>query len=139
MRVGLAALAAVVAAGAIAGCGDDGDYKNEPRPPRPIVLTASISEKQINVSPAQFGAGPVSLIITNLTRAPQLVTFSTATGGKGAFKMSTGPINPGDAATVKADVPQGSATVTVGGNAIKAAVVKVGPERASSQNELLLP
>jgi hypothetical protein len=139
MRIGLAALAAVVVAGAVAGCGDDGDYKNDPRPPAQIVLTASISDKEINVSPAHFGAGPVSLIITNLTRAPQQVTFRSDAGGRGAFEQSTGPINPGDAATVKADVPQGSATVKVGTAEIKAAVVKVGPERQSSQNDLLLP
>jgi hypothetical protein len=139
MRIGLAALAAVVFAGAIAGCGDDGDYKNNPRPPRPIVLTASISDKAINVSPAHFGAGPVSLIITNLTRAPQQITFRSDEGGAGAFEQSTGPINPGDAATVKADVPEGSATVKVAAREIKAAVVSVGPQRKSSQDELLLP
>jgi hypothetical protein len=137
--MGLATLVGVVAAVAVAGCGSNDDYKNNPRPPAPIVLTASISDQKINVSPARFGAGPVSLIITNLTRKPQQVTFRSDAGGKGGFEQSTGPINPGDAATVKADVPQGSATVKVGAQRIKAAVVKVGPQRKSSQNELLLP
>ncbi len=136
MRIGRAALVAGVAAIALAGCGDDEDYKNDPRPPRPIVLTASISEDGINVSPARFGAGPVSLIITNLTRAPQEVTVESEAGRP---EQSTSPINPGDAATIKADLPEGSATVRVGAGGIKAAVVKVGPQRKSSQDELLLP
>jgi hypothetical protein len=136
MRVGLGVPAAVLAAGVLAGCGSDSDYKNEPRPPRPIVLTASISEKAINVSPAHFGAGPVSLIITNLTRSAQEVTMQSDAGRP---EQSTDPINPGDAATIKADLPEGRATVKVASAAIKAAVMKVGPKRASSQNELLLP
>jgi hypothetical protein len=137
--MGLATLVVAVSAVAVGGCGSDDDYKNDPRPPAPIVLTASISDAKINVSPAKFGAGPVSLIITNLTRKPQQVTFRSDEGGKGAFEQSTGPINPGDAATVKADVPEGTSTVKVGAQAIKAAIVTVGPERESSQNELLLP
>lgn len=139
MRIGSAALAALLAAAAVAGCGDDEDYKNEPRPPRTIVLTASISEDEVNVSPARFGAGPVNLIITNLTRSAQRVTFRSNAGGAGAFEQTTGPINPGDAATVEADVPEGSATVRVGASGIKAATVEVGPKRKSSQDELLLP
>ena len=139
MRTGIAALAAVVAV-AFAGCGsDDEDYKNDPRPPAPIVLTASISKDKVSVSPKEFGAGPVSLIITNQTGAPQTVTFESAAGGKGAFSQQTSPINPSDTATVKADVPEGAVVVKVGGGAIKAANLTVGPERASSQDQLLLP
>ncbi len=138
MRMGLAALA-VICATAAAGCGDDDDFKNEPRPPGTIVLTASISDDAVNVSPAKFGAGPVSLIITNLTRTPQEVTFRSDEGGQRAFEQNTGPINPGDAATVKADVPEGSATVRVTRRQIKSAALTVGPQRKSSQDELLLP
>jgi hypothetical protein len=138
MRTGVAALVAVFAV-AVAGCGSNNDYKNQPRPPSPIVLTASISKDKVSVSPANFGAGPVSLIITNLTGAPQEVTFESNAGGSGAFSQKTGPINPQDTATVKADVPQGGAVVKVAAGAIKSAPLKIGPQRKSSQDQLLLP
>jgi len=138
MRAVAAALVAVFVVSA-AGCGDDDDYKNEPRPPAPIVLTASISKTEVSVSPATFGAGPVSLIITNLTGAPQTVTFASEEGGAGSFEQTTQPINPSDTATIKANVPEGVAVVKVAGNAIKAASLKVGAERKSSQDDLLLP
>lgn len=138
MKTGVAAVAAVVAV-AFAGCGSKNDYKNEPRPPAPIVLTASISKDKVSVSPARFGAGPVSLIITNQTGAPQEVTFESGAGGAGSFSQKTGPINPGDTATVKADVPQGAAVVRVAAGAISQATLRVGPKRPSSQNQLLLP
>jgi hypothetical protein len=51
---------AVAAVVAIAGCGTSSDYKNDPRPPSPIVLTASIDDQRVSVSPQRFGAGPIS-------------------------------------------------------------------------------
>lgn len=138
MRTVFAAAAAAVAVG-IAGCGSDDDYKNEPRPPAPIVLTASVSKDRISVSPASFGAGPVSLIITNQTGAPVEVTFESRGAAKGGFSQKTGPINPADTATVKADVPEGGAVVKVGSSDVEPATLRVGPLRESSQNQLLLP
>jgi hypothetical protein len=138
MKTGVMALAAAAAV-AFAGCGSDDDYENKPRPPAPIVLTASISKDKVSVSPARFGAGPVSLIITNQTGRPQEVTFASDEGGAGAFSQKTGPINPGDTATVKADVPQGGAVVKVATGTIDEAALRVGPKRKSSQDELLLP
>lgn len=123
---------------AVAGCGSGGKYKNEPRPPAPIVLTAAISKDRVSVSPSSFGAGPVNLIVTNLTDAAQQVTFETS-GGKSGVLQQTGPINPRDTATLKVNVPTGGVTVRVEGTAIKAAQLKVGPMRASAQNELLQP
>lgn len=138
MRSVFAAVAAAVAVG-MSGCGSDDDYKNEPRPPAPIVLTASVSKDRISVSPQQFGAGPVSLIITNQTGAPVEVTFESRGTTSGGFSQKTGPINPADTATVKADVPEGGAVVRVASDAIEAATLRVGPKRKSSQDELLLP
>lgn len=136
MRIVLTAAACAVV---VSGCGSNNDYKNEPRPPAPIVLTASISKERVSVSPAQFGAGPVSLIITNETGAPQEVTFESATGGTGSCSQKTGPINPAGTATVKCDLPTGDATVSVASGGIKAATLKVGAKRKSSQDQLLLP
>ena len=121
-----------------AGCGESESYSNDPRPPSPILLTASISKNAVSVSPTSFGAGPVSLVITNQTDAAQEITFKTA-GGDAGFSQQTGPINPGDTATLKATVPKGQATVRVQSDGIRPADLKVGTERESAQNELLQP
>jgi len=92
---------------AVAGCGSNNDYKNQPRPPSPIVLTASISKDKVSVSPANFGAGPVSLIITNLTGAPQEVTFESDAGGSGSTNTSIWLVGWGQK-TVHGLFPKGS-------------------------------
>ena len=53
----------------VAGCGSDTSYRNEPRPASPIVVTASINKDAVAVSPRRFGAGPITLIVTNQTGA----------------------------------------------------------------------
>ena len=76
-RTAAAALGVVAAAAAAAGCGAGGSgHTNEPRPPVPIVVTASISNDRVSVSPRMFGAGPISLVVTNQTRASQQVTLA---------------------------------------------------------------
>ncbi len=121
-----------------AGCGEDDSYSNDPRPPSPIVLTASINKDKVSLSPSNIGAGPVSLVITNQTSAAQEITFGTADGSAG-FEQQTGPINPGDTATLKAVLTRGKVTVKVQSDAIDPAELKVGAERPSAQNELLQP
>ena len=140
MGSGLRGTLAIVAAGALlAGCGSSTSYQNKPRPPAPIVITASIQKDKVSVSPRRFGAGPVSLIIVNQTEAAQQVTFESK-GGGGGFTQQTGPINPRDTATLRADVPSGDAVVRVGGaGGIQAAQVRVGSRRESAQNQLLQP
>lgn len=134
--------AAAVACGfatlAVAGCGDSDEYENRPRPASPIVVTAYISDEGVSVSPRAFGAGPVNLVITNQSRSAQQVTFESA-GSAAGFTQSTGPINPRDTATLKADIPEGEATVKVETASIKAAAIKVGAPRESAQNDLLQP
>lgn len=121
-----------------AGCGSSNDYKNEPRPPAPILVTASIDDNGVSVSPSTFGAGPVSLVITNQSAAAQQVTFESA-GSSAGFTQQTGPINPRDTATLKANIPEGDAVVKVDGSTIKPAKITVGSERPSAQNDLLQP
>jgi hypothetical protein len=123
----------------VAGCGGGTDYKNEPRPASPIVVTASISKDAVSVSPKKFGAGPVTLIVTNQTGASQRLTVEISSGAPG-FKGQTGPINPRDTAQLKADLStQGTYSVHVDGNSIKPARVTVGAARPSAQNDLLQP
>ncbi len=134
---------AVVAVGAAtslaaAGCGSDDKYENQARPPAPIVVTAYISDEGVSVSPARFGAGPVNLVITNQSGAARAVTFESD-GSAAGFTQETGPINPRDTATLKADIPEGDAVVKVDSGSIKPARISVGSERASAQNDLLQP
>jgi hypothetical protein len=122
-----------------AGCGSKA-YHNTLRPPAPIVVTAAISPDRVSVSPRTFGAGPISLIVTNQTSATQQITLETSKTAAGAgITQQTGPINPSDTATLKADVPQGTYEVHVQGAAIKPARIVVGTKRPSSQNDVLLP
>jgi hypothetical protein len=139
-----AALVPLAVAGALAlgGCGDSSaDYKNDPRPPGPIIITGYIDDQRVSVSPRTLGAGPISLIVTNQTGAAQRVTLESAgaTGSGPGIRQVTAPISPQDTATLKVDVKPGSYSVHVGGDAIRAARLRVGPERESAQNDLLQP
>jgi hypothetical protein len=122
----------------VSGCGSDTSYKNEPRPPAPIVITASINKNAVAVSPKRFGAGPITLIVTNQTGASQQLTVEINNGQAG-FKGRTGPINPRDTGQLKAELGRGTYSVHVDGNAIRPARLTVGRERASAQNDLLQP
>jgi ABC-type glycerol-3-phosphate transport system substrate-binding protein len=132
---------ALVAGGLmLAGCGGGNDYKNDPRPPSPINVTAFVSAKRVSASPNAIGAGPIVVIVTNQSNSSQDVTFQTdLSGGKGDVAQSTGPINPGDTGQIKVDVVEGQYVVKTGDDAIHPASVKVGPERASAQNDVLQP
>ncbi len=136
---------AAVVLGAVAliaaGCGEDDDYKNEPRPPAPIVVSASIGESKVSVSPKKFGAGPITLIVTNQTQSAQELTLETdEIGGSGpGIQQETGPISPGDTASLKADLRQGTYRVAVKSRGIAEAALDVGKPRESAQNELLQP
>jgi hypothetical protein len=89
----------------------------------------------------RFGAGPVRLIVVNQTGAAQQVTLESALApGEGpGIRQQTAPINPQDTATLAADVDPGRYTVSVRGDAIRRATLRVGAERASAQNDLLAP
>jgi hypothetical protein len=128
-------------AGAVAGCGGADDFPNEPRPPAAIVVSAAISDRRVSVSPEGFGAGTVNLIVTNETGASQQITLrSRRLAGAGrALVQSTGPINPSDTATLKADLAQGTYTLSASARTIDPARIDVGSRRASAQNRLLQP
>jgi hypothetical protein len=122
-----------------AGCGgDDDEYANEPRPPAPVVVSASIGADGLTVSPRELGAGPVELIVTNQTQRAQELRLETdeVGGSEPGLRQRSGPINPGDTARLKADLRQGSYTVAVGGGE---ASLEVGEPRPSAQDELLQP
>ncbi len=122
-----------------AGCSEEDDYANEARPPTPIVVSAAITDGRVSVSPRQFGAGPVTLIVTNQTERAQEVTLETDEigGESGGIRQSSGPINPGDTASVKAELERG--TYKVGTDGGGSASLEVGEARPSAQDELLQP
>jgi hypothetical protein len=123
------------------GCGDEEDYANEPRPPSPIVVSAAISQDRISVSPRKFGAGPITLIVTNQTSEAQEITLETDElgGEKAGIQQNSGPINPGDTASLKAELREGTYRVGVDGKSIAGAALRVAGERPSSQDDLLQP
>jgi hypothetical protein len=138
-RASRAAAAAMAGALALAGCGTTGERRNEPRPPSRILLTGSISTDRVSVSPRRFGAGPVSLVVANLTDTSQQITLETATRRRAGIRQQTAPINPRDTAELRANLTTGRYTVRVSGGGIAAATLRVGRRRPSAQNDLLQP
>ncbi len=134
-----AAVTLPLAAAALAGCGGGGkSYANDPRPAAPIVITAAITAQGVNVSPTQFGAGLIQLVVVNLTNRSQQLSLVAKNGG--SFHQQTGPINPQGTDQLKADVRPGTYMVHVrAGGAVLPATIIVGRQRASAQDQLLQP
>ncbi len=127
---------------AVAGCGSTTQFANTPRPAQPVDLTVYINNQRVSVSPASIGAGPINFIVTNqATRSESL----QITGNGLSQPVSTGLISPQATATVSADLPTGTYTVTTGTDAASAAsgiaptTLKLGAPRASAKNLLLQP
>jgi hypothetical protein len=123
----------------IAGCGDDDDFKNEPRPPVPVQLSGVITETEVSVEPRSIGAGPIVLIVDNQTDQAHTVTLDGPSGTE-----EVGPINPRDAGRIQHNLDQGSYEVRAGSDEatdkeIEPAKLAVGPPRPSSSNDVLLP
>lgn len=131
-------LLAATLATTVTGCGSDTSYSNQLRPPETLIVSASISNRSVSVSPRAFGAGPITIVITNQSRAPQQLTVETAGSGAG-ITQKTGPINPGDTATMKLTPIRGVYRVAASGRAIRPGRLLVGTPRPSAQNDLLQP
>lgn len=136
-----ASLSAAILIGVLvpAGCGGTGaTFANNPRPPAPINVTAAISGGRVTVSPAQVGAGPVLLIVSNQSPSSQEVSVSSTDGGTTDAPTKSGPINPQGTAEVQVELKPGSYSID-GGKGTRPATLTVGGERASAQNQLLQP
>jgi hypothetical protein len=150
------ALAALILALVGAGCGAE-SHPNEPRPAVPTRVSVTIGEGGIVVKPGVIGVGPEKhqQLPQNQnhaqppikTQAPLNVVFVTAnqTGEKSKLvikgpKQDTSPqINANSPATFAAELPAGQYTISAAGTNGAPATLKVGPYRASSKNDLLLP
>src|SRR4051812_22802078 len=124
---------------AAAACGTTDERRNEPRPPTRIVLTGSISTDRVSISPRRFGAGPISLVVANLTDTSQQLTLETVDRRRPGIRQQTAPINPRDTAELRADLSTGRYLVKVSGGGIESATLRVGRRRRSAQNDLLQP
>jgi hypothetical protein len=143
-RQAAAAACALTAAVTLGACGgNDKKYTNAERPAAPIVISASINDKTVTVSPKKFGAGPITLIISNSSTSSQQVTLETdqqpGDDGPGEKAIQTGPISPRETAAVKGEVKQGTYALRVGGDGVQPATIVVGKPRSSAQNDLLQP
>jgi hypothetical protein len=143
-RQAAVAACALTAAFVLSSCGSDGPkYTNAERPPAPIVISAAINDEAVSVSPKRFGAGPITLIISNQSTSSQQVTLETADdpGGSspGVKAIETGPISPRETASVKGEVKPGTYALRVGADGVRPARIVVGKQRPSAQNELLQP
>jgi hypothetical protein len=122
-----------VALVAVAGCGRD-DFENDPRPAVPAEITIKISDQDVVVSPAEFGAGLVNFTIANLTNEAAILTV------EGPVVAETGEIPPLGNTQMKAEMETGSYDVSVEGpTGVLPFQLEVGPDRPSGQDELLLP
>jgi hypothetical protein len=150
------ALAALILALAGAGCGAE-SHPNEPRPAVATRVSVTIGDGGIVVKPSTIAMGPEKhqQLPQNQnhpqpdikTEAPLDVVFVAANQtGKGSKLLIRGPhratsprINPESPGTFAAELPTGSYTIAAAGAPGAPAKLKVGPYRASSKNDLLLP
>jgi hypothetical protein len=125
----------------LAGCGATAARTNDDRPPVPVMLTAAVHERFIQVSPTRVGAGPIVLVVSNQSSRPQRVTFETAElGGRTAGRRAeTQTIAPQATGRLTLNARSGSYAVHAGDRTIRAAHVRVGAPRPSGQDRLLLP
>ena len=133
--------AIVVASLALAGCGGDDDFENEPRPPVPLQLTGVITDGKVTVSPDEVGAGPVVITVSNQTDQSRTLTLE---GGPRNIQERVGPINPLDTATIQKTLERGTYTVKAGSEKavareITPAELKIGAPRKSASDRVLLP
>jgi hypothetical protein len=150
------ALAALTLALVGAGCGAE-SHPNEPRPAVATRVSVTIDNGGIVVRPSIVGVGPEKhqQLPQNQnhpqpnikTQAPLDVVFVTANQtGKESKLVIRGPhqatspqIYANSPGTFAAELPTGSYTIAAKGQHGAPATFKVGPYRASSKNDLLLP
>jgi hypothetical protein len=142
-RRGAAVAAGLLVTLGVAACGDD-DFANEPRPPVPVAITGVITEQQVDISPNEFGAGPVVLTISNQTPESHRVTLEGTADDGTEISEVTGPINPQDTATIQQSLPPGEYEVIANSDGalnpdIRPGQITVDEERPSGSNELELP
>ena len=136
MRARLLPAGLLLALGAV-GCGDEATHVNDDRPAPAINVTASIVDGQLNVSPTEFGAGPVRFLVTN--QMPEAVTLTFETAGSEAGTTRSGTVEPDTVATIQVDTEEGDYELSASDDQIEPVAITVGEPRASGQDRLLEP
>lgn len=142
--IGVAGACALV----ITACGSSGGKApTQSGSPSPINLSVSVNDSRISVSPRFVGAGPVVFTFVNQSsRAEALAISRTGTGSQLAH---TAPINPQGTTQVSvyfrpgiytiATALRGSDALRSESSPIRATFIRIGRERANSDNDLLSP
>ena len=139
------------------GCGAE-EHANVPRPAAPVRVSVAISEESITVTPSTVAIGeerhreieqnqahaqpdirtnePLTVVFVsaNLTRTDSKLEIH------GPKDFTSGPLVANGNGSYRAGLPTGSYTVSAADiPGSKPAKLLVGPYRASSQNDVLLP
>jgi hypothetical protein len=122
---------------ALAACGEQERFSNNPRPAAPLNVSANISPSAVSVSPQRFGAGLVVVTVANQSAESHEVMLEG--GDTGELAQSTGPINPGGTGQLKVRVREGMYTLRAAGGGVDPAQITVTAPRESAQDEVLQP
>lgn len=136
-RRGTAVLAAAAIAVAGVGCGSE-DFPNDPRPPKPIQLTAKIGQKRVVVSPTKIDGAPIGAGIANITISNQNDEDLSLTLS-GPIDVSSDPVIAGGVLDFDVNLEQGDYVAGTSDDSLSEDEFTIGPERPSAQNDLLLP
>jgi hypothetical protein len=153
----VAAICALAAALAVAGCGAE-EKANEPRPQPPTRVSVTITPRSITVQPARIAIGPeptqqipqnqhaeqpsvrstkpvdVVFVAANLT------DFDSQLEVHGPKDETSGPLVANGNGLLQTSLPTGVYRLSAADiPAAKSARFAVGPYRSSSQNDVLLP
>lgn len=122
------------------GCGGD-DFANAPRPPVTVNISGSISDAGVTLSPSRVGAGSIELTVTNVTDRAHSITLDGEDVRERVMQ-----IQPEDTGTITKTLRPGTYEVRAGSSRavdiqdqIPPAILTIGPERSSSDDDLLLP
>jgi hypothetical protein len=125
------AVSVALAAVGLTACGGD-DFDNEPRPPIALEVSIQVSDDDLTVAPVEFGAGIANFTVVNLGGTTTSVEVDGPTAGE------TPEISPGTSAVLKMEVEPGDYEA-IALDVDEPFAFRVGPERESASNDLLLP
>ena len=142
--IGIAGACALV----ITACGSTGGKSpTQPGTPSPINLSVSVNDSRISVSPRFVGAGPVVFTFVNQSSRAEALAISRT--GTGSPLARTAPINPQGTTQVSVYFRPGVYTIATArhgtdaqlsqASPIRATFIRIGRERANSNNDLLSP
>lgn len=132
------ALALVAPALALGGCSLGAtSYANRDRPPAPVMLSGAIHASRVQLTRDSVGAGPIQIIVANLTDRSRELTFQTA--GRGPGIRTTASVGPNGTVQMQVSPRPGRYELSVRGRAVEPATLRVGAARPSAQNDLMQP